>query len=143
MNWILAGAIALAALGMGWLGKSWQDGQQAKVDLQEARDAQVALTDSLTKAAIEAEALRTKMGEISTSYEEQRNANSARATSSRQTVRTVVSNTPTLAAGRVPRDFVLLFNETRSPRDAVGATAGRSAGEPAATVRAPSGAPDR
>jgi hypothetical protein len=140
MNWILAGAIALAALGMGWLGKSWQDGQQAKVDLQEARESARLLNDSLTLAKTEADKLRGTMGEIANDLEISRNENAARATSSQARVRTVVQNTPSLAAGRVPADFVRLFNDIRSPRDVSGSGSSAAGSIPPAAV--PAGTPD-
>jgi hypothetical protein len=143
MNWLLAGLIAVAALGIGYIGKSWQEGQQAKIDLQAAREAHEELMTSLQAAATEAETLRGKMGEISNDLEAARNANAARATTSRTQVRTIVSNTPTLAAGRLPADFVRLFNDTRSPRDVTGAAAAGADAGHAAPVPGRSATPDR
>lgn len=138
MNWLLAGLIAVAALGMGWLGKSWQDGQQAKIDLQAAKDAQAALTTSLTQAALEADKLKLDMGDIANRLEDALNENAARASSSRAVVRQTVAATPDLANGRLSSKFRELFNATRSPRDAAGVgTAAGGAGSNAAAVVPP------
>jgi hypothetical protein len=140
MNWILAGLIAVAALGIGYIGSEYQKGQQAQVDLQKAQKAADDLADALVVAKTEVDALRVEYATIITDYEDSQRENASRANASRTTVRTVVQNTPTLAAGRVPADFVRLFNDIRSPRDITGSGSSAAGSIDPATV--PARAPD-